>query len=177
MKKFNVNISGNFNIYGEIIPINAFYGKIDNTLYYYCKTSKKDILKFKEVYPMVDGVLPLPVYIWQGGAVGFVLKLDYGKIAKTIYDQATKRNAWNNGVKRDICYGMGKTIAEKTNFMTNVDRKYKTKSIKAGSKYHAERRNINKGQKRMEHGEQILQYKQEPPKRELTYSHKLTIKF
>ena len=37
MKKFNVNITGNFNIYGEVIPINAFYGKIGDVIYYYCK--------------------------------------------------------------------------------------------------------------------------------------------
>ena len=162
MKKFNVNTTGNFNIYGEVIPINAFYGKIKDVLYYCCITTKKEIKELSEKLPLVDGVLPLQVYVWQGEINGFVLTWDYGKIAKTIFDHATKNNAWNTGVKRDVCYGMGNTIAQKQDFISSIDRKHKTKSIKAGSKYHAKHRNINIGEKRMCHGEQIIQYKSLP---------------
>lgn len=156
MKKFHVNTSGNFNIYGEIIPINAFYGKIGDTLYYCCTTTKKEVEEIMDKLPLIDNVLPLPVYVWQGEINGFVLKWDYGTIAKTIYEQAEKRQAWNSGVKKDICYGMGKTIAEKESFMTHVTRKHKVNSIKDGSKYHAKHRHKNKGEIQLNIGECII---------------------
>lgn len=158
MKKFNVNIHGNFNIYGEVIPINAFYGKINDTIYYCCKTSQKDIDILRQKYPLVNNVLPLPIYIWQGEEYGFVLKLDYGKIAQTIYNHAEKSNAWNTGVKRDICYGIGRTLDEKTDFITQVVRNHKTKAIKDGSKYHAKHRHKNVGEIPLNVGECIISH-------------------
>lgn len=151
MKKFNVNINGNFNIYGEIIPINAFYGKIGNTLYYCCDTRKpsQDALT-------INGIIPLNVYVWQGDFYGWVRKVDYGIIAQTIYTHAEKNKAWNTGVKRDVCYGMGRTIAQKTNFMTQVTRNHKVKSIKDGSKYAANHRHKNKGEVPLNVGECII---------------------
>ena len=151
MKKFNVNTQGNFNIYGEVIPLYAFYGKIDGQLYYCC-----DTVKPQADSPTVDGVIPLVVYVWECERTGWVRKIDWGKIAQTIYTHAEKNNAWNTGVKRDICYGMGRTMAEKTDFMTSVDRKHKVKSIKDGSKYYAKHRHPNKGEVPLNVGECII---------------------
>ena len=151
MKKFNVNINGNFNIYGEIIPINAFYGKIGDILYYCCDTVKppQDSLT-------IDGIIPIAVYIWKGDFYGWVRTIDYGKIAQTIHTHAEKNNAWNTGVKRDVCYGMGKTIQQKTDFMSHVNKNKKTKSIKEGSKYYAKNRHKNEGEKPLNVGECII---------------------
>ena len=156
MKKFNINITGNFNIYGEIIPINAFYGKVGDTLYYYCLTSRKQFEEMKEKLPLVNGVLPLPVYVWEGEINGFILKWNYGKLAQTILEYADKNNAWNTGVKKDVLYGMGKSLAEKQNFISDVNRKHKNKYVKDGSKYHANHRHKNKGEIQLNIGECII---------------------
>lgn len=156
MKKFHVNNTGNFNIYGEIIPIGAFYGKIGDKLYYYCQTSHAQIESIRKNVPLVDGILPLPVYIWEGELKGWVLQWDWGKIAHTIYTHAQKYNAWNDGVKKDMLYGMGKTIAEKRQFIETVNRKDRTKYVKEGSKYAAKHRHKNVGEIPLSYGECII---------------------
>ena len=151
MKKFNVNI-GNFNIYGQILPIGSFYGKIGDVLYYTCETTRKDILE----RPKVNGVRPIWLYVWRGEINGFILELHYDKLAQIIFDHAEKNNAWNNGVKKDVCYGMGKTLNEKTEFISDVTRKFKGHSMKDGAKYHASQRNKNKGEIPLNCGECII---------------------
>ena len=146
MNKFNVNKAGNFNIYGEVIPLNAFYGKIDGKIYYCCITKYNDFLDISRSIFRINGVVPLPVYVWEGENNGFILDWDWGKIAQTIQEHATRKNAWNNGVKRDIAYGIGRTMSEKANFMTNINRKHKGHAMKDGSTYAEKHRHKNVGE-------------------------------
>lgn len=156
MNKFNINKAGNFNIYGEVIPINAFYGKVGNEFYYCLATSVKDVNDIRKNVPLVNGVLPLPVYVWHGEKYGFVLKWDYGRIASTIMEHATRKNAWNGGIKRDIAYGIGRTMREKSDFMTSVVRKHKSHAIKDGSTYAAKNRHKNVGEIPLDCGECVI---------------------
>lgn len=156
MKKFHVNIIGDFNIYGEIIPINAFYGKIDGKIYYCCITKYNDFLDISRNIPRINGVVPLPVYVWDGEVNGFILRWDWGKIAQTIQSYATHKNAWNNGIKKDVLYGMGNTLREKTAFISDVSRKHKSSVMKQGSSYHARQRHKNVGEIPLNVGECII---------------------